>query len=173
MLFSFRLIVTLCILSNGYSIFPTFITAKSSMSPHNSKHFEKTILQNNTSFLQTAKTIKVLNSSALKNIGWIEIFDDAFTKIYKRDAVKQNYEYLIVGGVKGVSMTSFVRANADYTCRDQWDSMMHSAKFIFGDNPFVNLTKDSTDIQYYRSKRPWPMQDRDYVLLREYVQNKT
>jgi hypothetical protein len=46
---------------------------------------------------------------------------------------------------------------------------MHSTNPItVADNP-IYLNKEvieSKDVQYYRSKRPWPMQDRDYVLNR-------
>lgn len=104
--------------------------------------------------------------------------DDTFS-LYKRRVTVPGrdgpgpVEYLMLGRFEDVSPRVFLYSQIDRMCRVVWDKTM-------GDMSEAQLTTHrqrpgnssrcvEEDTLYYRTRWPWPLKDRDYVLARRYA----
>lgn len=114
-----------------------------------------------------------------------------FSLYKRRKDVKDggSVEYLMTGEFSDISPVSFLSVQLDQAYRKQWDSTMKDMSVgeillvkLLGRsvdsvgeeenddlpicNPYTATLKVIKDVLYYRTKWPWPMKDRDYVLAR-------
>jgi hypothetical protein len=148
----------------------------------------KTELQD---ILTNAKDFLAQNRSSLLNSGWKLVFEASAFSLYKRKKVKTDpsttganpegpTEYLVKGGYSDISAKSFLQAQVIKKFRKLWDTstkeMSEGIIDIVPQEPRTNSNNstnlfaarlsNSSDAIYFRSKWPWPLKDRDYVLAR-------
>lgn len=126
-------------------------------------------------------------TSEIKKSGWNEVHIDDTFSLYKRRVTVPGrdgpgpVEYLMMGRFEDVSPRVFLYSQIDRMCRVVWDKTM-------GDMSEAQLTTHKQqqhhqrsgnssrcveeDTLYYRTRWPWPLKDRDYVLARRYVSNR-
>lgn len=121
-------------------------------------------------------------TSEIKKSGWNEVHIDDTFSLYKRRVTVPGrdgpgpVEYLMLGRFEDVSPRVFLYSQIDRMCRVVWDKTM-------GDMSEAQLTTHrqrpgnssrcvEEDTLYYRTRWPWPLKDRDYVLARRYASNR-
>lgn len=113
-----------------------------------------------------------MDAAALDSDGWKLVHDVDMFKLWKRKTPARLYEYLMIGHVEDVTPRHFLAAQLDKTKRVQWDTSMSEMEYLTENSSppsAVGLESghpDAEDTLYYRTKWPWPLKDRDYVLAR-------
>lgn len=125
--------------------------------------------------------------------GWSLVHESPEFHLFKRciarsDGSKGPIEYLMTGSLSDISPFSFLAAQIHRSWRSLWDNTMKEMSqgtlYIKKNHCFSLSTEDtntdadvvdagchispvfSSDKLYYRTKWPWPLQDRDYSLVR-------
>jgi hypothetical protein len=125
--------------------------------------------------------------------GWSLVHESSEFHLFKRriarnDGSKGPIEYLMTGSLSDISPFSFLAAQIHRSWRSLWDNTMkemsQGSLYIQRNHGFPLSTEDmgadsdvveggchispvfSSDKLYYRTKWPWPLQDRDYALAR-------
>ena len=90
--------------------------------------------------------------------------------LYKKKIKENGYRvvYLMIGEFKDISGRNFLKCQFDHTLRKQWDITCREMNTQGFEKTKLLLKgdKDSADLLYYRTKWPFPLKDRDYVLAR-------
>jgi hypothetical protein len=146
----------------------------------------KTELQD---ILTNAKDFLAQNRSSLLNSGWKLVFEASAFSLYKRKKGNNDpganpegpTEYLVKGEFSDISAKSFFQAQVIKKFRKLWDTstkeMSEGIIDIVPQEPKTNSNNstpnlfaaqltNTSDAIYFRSKWPWPLKDRDYVLAR-------
>jgi hypothetical protein len=131
------------------------------------------------------------DSGIAQDSGWSSVLETANFRLFKRRVASEpisinaddpvssipparsDLEYMMVGSYEDISPRSFLRAQLQKDIRTLWDdslidmSMLGSSK-VSASNVCDkgSQEKNSEDTLYYRTKWPWPLKDRDYVLAR-------
>lgn len=125
--------------------------------------------------------------------GWSLVHESPEFHLFKRriarnDGLKGPIEYLMTGSLSDISPFSFLAAQIHRSWRSLWDNTMkemsQGSLYIQRNHDLplsvedVRMDSDvveggchispvfSSDKLYYRTKWPWPLQDRDYALVR-------
>jgi len=130
--------------------------------------------------LEQAVLLSSQSDSEIKKSGWNVVHIDDTFSLYKRRVTVPGrdgpgpVEYLMLGCFEDVSPRVFLYSQIDRMCRVVWDKTM-------GDMSDAQLTTHNhqqqhrrgnssrcveEDTLYYRTRWPWPLKDRDYVLAR-------
>ena len=120
------------------------------------------------SALATARKIISQSGEELHQDGWKQVHKEETFSLHKhrRDGP---VTYLMIGHLPDVSPRSFFHAQIDTNCRRRWDALMKDLQPIFIKGDIEKGGETSQDNVYFRTKWPWPMKDRDYVLSRRYA----
>ena len=121
-----------------------------------------------------SKCLNMINMSKTSIIlsGWKLVhhnYNENFT-LYKKKIKEKGYRvvYLMIGEFKDISGRTFLNYQFNPVLRKQWD--ITCREMITEGNDKIKLLlkgdKDSADLLYYRTKWPFPLKDRDYVLAR-------
>ena len=143
-----------------------------------------------SSALKEAVSFSTMDAATLGKDGWMLVHDVDMFKLWKRKTPSQLYEYLMIGHVADVSPRDFLAAQLDKRHRDVWDTSMSAMECLLKpprpSSPLLHCRAGSSssssshgsaqglesghaaaeDRLYYRTKWPWPLKDREYVLAR-------
>ena len=89
-------------------------------------------------------------------------------KIKEKVSTKYRVIYLMIGEFSDISPRSFLTAQFDPLLRRHWDITCKEMQTEGVDkiSHLIKGEKESCDQIYYRTRWPWPLKDRDYVLAR-------
>lgn len=117
--------------------------------------------------LDAAIRIASLSHDEIRRSGWNPVYKSTLFALYKRRAKPNGegpVEYLLTGNFPDVSPRTFLHSQINKQCRKLWDKTM---KDMEGTDKYIERgDEDSEDVLYYRTKWPWPLKDRDYILAR-------
>jgi len=104
--------------------------------------------------------------------GWKLVHQNAQENflLYKKKIKEKGYRviYLMIGQFDDISARSFLASQFDPSLRSKWD-LSCKEMITEGSDKIENLLKgekESADLLYYRTRWPFPLRDRDYVLAR-------
>lgn len=120
------------------------------------------------SVLASAQRLVSCSPQQIAAEGWKVIHESSVFALYKRSNEAKPMEYLMMGQFNDVSPRTFLLAQVDNVVRGLWDKTMKemSPGQIEALKEDGLVCKNMEDVSYYRTKWPWPMNDRDYVLSR-------
>lgn len=120
------------------------------------------------SVLASAQRLVSCSPQQIAAEGWKVIHESSIFALYKRSNEAKPMEYLMMGQFQDVSPRTFLLAQVDNVVRGLWDKTMKemSPGHIEALKEDGLVCKNMEDVSYYRTKWPWPMNDRDYVLSR-------
>jgi hypothetical protein len=76
------------------------------------------------SFLNQCMNLLDLSDKDICDRGWEVVYNDINVQVFKRKhSQTSSSEYLIIGNITSVSPRVFIRANADYSLRKEWDNV--------------------------------------------------
>lgn len=121
--------------------------------------------------LDSALRYVELTTEQIKSQGWnIVHVDDQFSLFKRRDSSSKSGAviYLMLGRFENISPRSFLYSQINSSLRKLWDTTMQDMSPIT--SKLLDIDADaSEDILYFRTKWPWPLKDRDYVLSRRSI----
>lgn len=148
------------------------VLATESVTPTNNVHIKISELEN---VLRSCEEFLHLDQIALNSQRWrVIIHTDDFILYKRRASLTDNgpYEYLIIGAFSDVSPRNFLLCQTQDKLRRLWDQSVREMNVIDNSKSSVvhmgGFDKNvvASDVIYYRTKWPWPLQDRDYTLER-------
>lgn len=183
-------------LKGGSSSYASYQSKSSEENDQNQQPIHHHIQQNEiTEALEEALELSELSTEDLLAKGYTLVDTNEMFKLYKRrNEGSKMSEYVMIGHLEDVSPRTFLEAQVDQPLRELWDTSMDSMKIIksrfysnmnknklFNHNHNSNNNNNNNDINsaglslgdenasdviYYRTKWPWPLKNRDYILAR-------